>query len=296
MEDTKTGNKTAAKEEESIPSPLQNKVVEVHPIKRATGLTNDPEHEASFLFGDAEYEITVPISRTGKLIDPLTEDERRYFEEVDKKLNLKPGSTSIYGDENGNNMWIGYKIRIGKEPRRLDLSDPQDYIDYKVLLANKNKVARSWQERNDRKEYIYALVDEDDRQKKEASLADKRKRAYKHYGKIEDDVEEMKKFLKIYGKNPGDNQKVSFLQAEINNIIENDLDTYLMIAEDQDYEMRHFINQAIDVGAINRYKNEYQLPGGDPIGRSIDEVIDFLRQNKNQDIYLDIQAKIDASK
>lgn len=295
MEDTKKEAVTT-EETEEIKSPLKNKTVEVHPIIRGTGLVNDTSHEAAFLFGPATIEITVPISRTGKLIDPLTENERRYFEEVDKKLNLRPGSTSIYGDEKGNNMWIGYKVSLDKHHRKLDLSDPQDYLDYKVLLANKNKIAPSWAERHDKKEYLYAFVDEEDRQKKEASLADKRKRAYKHYGKIEDDPEEMKKFLRIYGKNPGDNHKVSFLQAEISNIIEEDLDTYLMIAEDEDYEMRDFINQAIDVGAINKKKGSYELPGGDSIGRSVEDVIDFLRQNRNQDILIDIQAKVEAAK
>lgn len=287
MEDTK--------EKSTVKTPLKNKKVKVYPIKRARGLVQDAEHEAAFLFGDSTFEFSVPMTRTGKLKDPLDPEEREYFEKYDKQLNFREGDTSIYPDKDGNNMWYDYRIRLDKTVRELDLSDPQDYLDWKVLLANEDKIAPSWNERHDKQTYLYALVDEEEETKSVATQADKRKRAYKHYGKIEEDPDEMKKFLRIYGAKPPQNAKMHFLQSEIDRIIQEDLDGFLSVIEDDDYDIRDFIDQAIQVGALHKNRNEYKLPGGDIIGRSTKDTIDFLNDPKNQDIYLDIQAKIEAA-
>lgn len=287
MEDTKEATPTTK-------SPLMDKKVKVYPIKRPRGLVQDAEHEAAFLFGDSNFEFSVPMTRSGKLKDPLDHEEREYFEKVDKKLNFREGDTSIYPDKDGYNMWFNYKIKLDKHIKELDLSDPQDYIDWKVLLANEDKIAPTWAERHDKQTYLYALVDEEIETKTEASQADKRKRAYKHYGKIEDDPDEMKKFLRIYGATPAKNAKTHFLQSELDRIIQEDLDGYLSVAEDENYEMRDFINKAIEAGALMKDRNEYSLPGGDIIARSTEDAIKYLKDPKNQDIYFDLQGKIEA--
>lgn len=278
-----------------IHSPLKNKKIEVWPVKKPRGLVKDPDHEASFLFGTATNKLTVPMDRNGKLVDPLDPEEREWFEYVDTSLSLEPGDTSIYKDKDGHNMWTRYKIDLSKQINILDLNDPQDYLDYKVLLANKDKVAPSWEERHDKATYLYALVDQENKAKNEASLADKRKRAYMHYGKVEEDPDEMKKFLRIYGNKPPKNAKVNFLKSELDRIISEDLDGYLAVAEDPDYDMKDFINSALTIGALIKDHNKYKLPGGDVIGQSLKDTIDYLNSPENQDIYLDIQAKLEAS-
>lgn len=292
METKKKGDTKANTGTDEVKCPLENRRVKVWPIKRARGLVQDPEHEASFLFGTAINELTVPLDRNGRLKDPLTANEREWFEEYDKELNLEKGDTSI----NGKNMWIGYKIQLDKSIRILDLSDPRDYIDYKVLLVNTDKIAPSWAEKDKKATYLYALVDEESEEKEEASRADKMRRAYEHFGRISEDPDEMKKFLRIYGRQVAEDSKVNWLKSQLQDIIDTDLKGYLNVAEDEDYDMKDFINRAIKAGAIIKQRNQYKLPGGEVIARSIKELIDYLRANENQDIYIDIESKVEASK
>ena len=76
--------------------------------------------------------FTVPIiESSGAYVNVLTNDEKTYLE---KSMGLEPNALSVYLKR--DNYWANYSVRLTKGDNYLDLSIPDDYIKYKVLLAN----------------------------------------------------------------------------------------------------------------------------------------------------------------
>lgn len=299
MENTGDTMEKTETSKEAPKSPLVNKTIKVYPIKKARGLVDDPEHEAAFLIGNSTIEYVVPRRPDGKFKDPLTKEERRYLEEIDTSLDVGPGDlampTKATLDKGEYNFWTEYKVTLGQQGDTLDLNDPQDFIKYKVLLANSEAIATSWSERYDKRTYRYALVEEGEEAKEKTTRADKLAKAYEYFGNLNSDKDEMIKFLRIYGKRPSSNSDENFLKAQLSSIIDEDLDGFLRILDDPNYEMKDFINRALSIGALTKEKNQYKLPGGDIIGRSIEETIEWLSDPANNDVYTHIQDKLEMN-
>lgn len=125
-------------EEKTLINPLQNKKIIVRHIHRE-GKVTDKRH---LLYGgmveNATKTFTVPvIASTGSLKNVLTNDEKDYFE------NLLGVNLSVHNKK--DNYWHNYQVRLTKSDTYLDLSNPEDYIKYKVLLANNTMICPSLQ-------------------------------------------------------------------------------------------------------------------------------------------------------
>src|SRR5690606_4932326 len=89
---------------------------------------------------------------------------------------------SVYGD-----FWADYTVRLGKEDTTLMLSNPEDYLKYKVLVAWDQVIAPSLEEYNKTKRpsYQYYMVKEGEEQKILSKDLSVTKKAWKLYAKIE---------------------------------------------------------------------------------------------------------------
>ena len=115
---------------------LRNERVIVRYIPKEGGLVSNPKH---ILYGGmAENAIkyfTIPQLESGRLVNVLTDDEKEFLEYV---MGLEYNALSIYKKE--NNYWSNRQVRLLKQDNILDLSDPEQYIKYKILLANKEDI------------------------------------------------------------------------------------------------------------------------------------------------------------
>lgn len=270
---------------------LINKKIKVVPIVRPNG-TYSKGHDGEFMYTGAEMSLPVPRdSKRKALIEILNPDEREAFENL---FNLPKGAMNFYDVDNP--YWAKYRVKITKEGKTLDLSSPTDFLEYRTLSANKSIIAPNWESRNKNGEYKFALVDEDEQIKSEATKAEISKTAWKYYGKLEDSVEDMQNVLRLYGKKTTSN-KLEFLRGEISKLIETDMKEFIRIMEDPKLKMKIFIDTAVMRGILDRTSTSgYALKGGVEIGRNIVEVIEFLESPRNQDIYLKIKAQVENSK
>ena len=281
--------------------------ITIKPIWRSVNPNvDDPEHEAFFLFGNATRDYVLPMDRQGNLINPFENDQERAW--LEKTLDV---DLNVY--KKSDNYWHKFKVKLGKSERRLNLKNPQDYIDYLVLKLNRQFIAPMGTKKDS---YLqtqkYALVKEDDEISEVVNKESKKIEAYKAFGKMEDDKQAMINFLKVYGQtavNVGPKKaKVSMstkrelLIQLVSEVLEKDLNGFLNTVKDKDnYDIKLLVANAVDCGAVIKDQRKYFLQGGDALCNeglvpTIDNVVDYLKQVKNQDIKLMLQARVDNAK
>lgn len=269
---------------------LENRKVKLVAINRKNWLPTG--HDGEFMFTGCVQSFCLPFDiKNGRLYKILTPEEQEFFE---KKLYLKEGDLSIY--KKTDNYWHTFRIRVDKEGLFLDLSDPIDNLKYRVLKASP-VIAPSWDERFNSGEYKFALVDEQEQTVARSKITDKKKKAYKFLGQIEGSHQKMYDFLRVVGKKPSKSSTREWLNTEIDKLIEDPqtLELVLKTIEDSTYEMKLFIEDAVEAGLIRKpSKAKYLIVGLDDEFTQPD-LINFLNpEGKNQDLYLKIKNQLES--
>lgn len=292
MEKKKTNVEEA---EPEFVSPLRNELITVKFVPKL-GKVQDPKH---VLYGGkadgAVTTYTVTKLRTGALRNPLTDSEKNFLEEY---MHLQKNALSIYGD-----YWKNYFVRVPKEGITLNLSDPEDYIRYKVLLLNDKRIAPSVQILNNSPKATYEFVLSSDNA--EVTLAKTKmqikKECYKWLGKYEEDYDLLKTIVEtLGGRNVSHNTKLGALQVQIGDILEEDPEKFLKVATSPLLATQVIITKGISAGAVAKQGNYYyfksegkKLPlceeGQDPDLRT---ACKYLNDPKNQTIKFAIEAAI----
>lgn len=280
---------------------LEKKLVKVQPINRSNGYFEENQDGGS-IFTNAKFTFNLPIlSSTKQFVKILDETEQEFFA---KKLNLKLEDLDFYNRE--SKFWTNLRVELDKEGLLLDLSDPIDNLKWRILKVFPS-IAPSWKERFEDGRYRFALVEEGYEASEINKKADKTKRAWKAFGKIEDSMDKMIDVLEIYGKNVSKTSSKDWLQAEITKLIEDakpkagailaPIDEFLAIVEDPNYETRLFITKAVRAGALRKIgKHAYKLPGtgekDQNTADNLDEMIEFLKNPENNAIVAKMRAHI----
>lgn len=271
---------------------LLNKRVDVKPIIRNNSWLGKG-HDGEFMYTGTFKGFCVPMDKnTGQLKHFLNKEEQKFFE---KEMQLEEGALSFY-DKN-NEFWSRFVVKLDKNGITLDLNNVLDNLKWRMLLANNRKIAPSAETRFELPTYEFMIVDRDYEVEERVKKSSKIKEAYRAFGKLEVSETKMKDFLRVYGKRPSPNATREFLISEIDRIIEADTEGFLSITEDQNYELKLFIEDALDAKAlIKSGKTGYALPGGDIIGTSQAAAITWLKDPRNSEEKLTIQAKVDKLK
>lgn len=276
---------------------LSNKRVIIKHVPKETGLVANPNH---ILYGGmAESAIrwlTVPILASGVYVNVLTNTEKSYLEEV---MGLEYNALSIYNKE--NNFWDNFQVRLTKQDNILDLSNPEDYIKYKVLLANKDIIAPSLQDLEDHPKatYQFVIIHENEESQTSKKKISATMQAYMEFGKIQDNIHILRTIIEtIDGRPTSKNSKIEFLQEKINNLIQADAKLFVKVVTDPMLATKVLIKRAIEAGLIsNRGGMLYLKEGGTPLCGDNEEptmsyAAKFLNLPKNQDLKFALEAKI----
>ncbi len=294
----KKNNESAVEEVKA--NPLRNEKIYVRFVARENGLPKG--HVLSG--GKADGAITslcVPLLRsTGSYKNVLTNEEKDFLEEA---LGLDYNALSVYKKE--NNYWDSYHVVLSKEGLHLDLSDPEDYIKYKVLLANNDIVAPSVEERVNRPKvsYQFEIVRADEEATLENVKMNATMASYREFGKIENDTDTLRVLVELLDGRPyAANTKPEFLKARVNTLIQADPKTFLSSVTDPMLHTKVVIRRSQELGKVVKRGDYYYLAAdGAPLCEGNENptlaiAARYLNQPAHQDIKFILESEVDKNR
>lgn len=283
---------------------LRNEKIIVRFVPNPTAMVQRKGH---ILYGgmseNATRSFVVPrLSKTGMFKNILTDNEKNYLEKV---MGLEYNALSIYKKE--NNFWddsnpngIG-RVTLHKQDNYLDLSIPEQYIQYKILLANKDQIAPSIEELETRPKatYQFVIISEGDEVQKNLSKMDVTMECYTEYGAIRNDADTLRVIIEQLEKRPiSMNVKLDYLQAKVNEYIQADPRKFYTVIKDEYLPTKVLIKRAVEAGLIGMKNNSYYLrKDGSPLCEmneesTLNNAARYLANIKHQELKFTLEAQI----
>lgn len=302
---TKSKNNSAKViESEPVINCLRNERLIVRYIPKLSGMWgNNPKHILSGGMAEgAVRTFVVPKLSSGMYVNILTDKEKEFLEEV---MGLEYNALSIY--KKVDNYWDDRnessvnKVRLTKGDNFLNLADPEDYIRYKILLANKDLIAPSLQILQDKPKitYQFVIISEGDEAKIAKTNMSSTMLSYKEFGKIEDDIDILRTIIEtIDGRPVSPSSKLEFLQTKINTLIQTDSKLFLRVVTDPLLSTKVLIKKAITAGLIsNRGTYLYLRADNSPLCElneepTLNTAAKFLNTPKHQEVKFTLEAKL----
>ena len=104
-------------------------------------------------------------------------------------------------------------------------------------------------------------------------------------------LEEMRKCLRLFGVK-SDTLSNEMVEAKLTEYIEKNPSRYISVwVENPNKEINFVIEEALSKNILRKNRSAYYF-GTDMIGNGIEDVIAYLKDKKNQDIYLSIMSEI----
>lgn len=282
---------------------LRNERVIVRYILRPSSMVPNKNH---VLYGGmAETAIrrfTVPRLSNGSFKNVLTNSEKEYLEKV---LGLELNALSVHNRK--NNFWDdsnpeGFgRVELHKQDNYLDLSNPMDYIKYKVLLANKEQIASSMQELEDKPKatYQYVIISENAETAINLKRVDATKNCWKEFGKIEDDADTLRTVIELIERRPlAPKTKLDFLQGKVSELIENDPRKVLSVLKDEYLPAKVLIKKSVEKGLISWRNDLYYLrEDGHPLcelgeNSTLNNAAKYIASAKHQELKFKLEAQV----
>ena len=301
---TKKTQKRAEVSEDALVNCLRNERIIVRHVPKLTGMWgNNPKHIlAGGMAEGAVRTFVVPRLSSGMFVNVLTDKEKLFLEEV---MGLEYNALSVYkkvdnfwddSNENGIN-----KVRLTKQDNYLNLADPEDYIRYKILLANKDYIAPSLQALQDapKATYQFVIISEGEETKVAKSNMSTTMLCYKEFGKVEDDIDILRVIVEtIDGRPTSQTAKLEFLQTKVNSLIQADSKIFLKVITDPMLSTKVLIKKAIEAGLVsNRGNYLYLRKDNTPLCEANEEptlntAAKYLNSPKHQEVKFALEAKL----
>ena len=295
-------DKKSINEEKPLVNCLKNEQIIIRYLPRQSRMVTNPKH---VLFGgmaeNATRTFVVPMLSSGRYVNVLTDSEKDFLEEL---MGLPPNALSIY--KKVDNFWDDAneagisKVTLRKQDNYLNLANVEDYIRYKILLANKDYIAPSLEalETNPKATYQFVILTEDSETQSAKKGMTTLMQCYTAYGKIEDEVDTLRVIIEtLTGVRVHKNTKKEFLQTKVNELIQGNSKMFLKVATDPMLSTKVLIRRCVEEGLIAHRGNQYYIKDGNiPMCEDGEPTLNIAAQwinlPKNQEIKLSLEAKL----
>lgn len=251
----------------------------------------------------ATRSFVVPRLSSTKLYKNILTDNEKAF--LEKAMGLEPNTMSIY--RKNDNFWsdsnphgIG-RVTLHKQDNYFDLSIPEDYIRYKILLANSDYIASSLQalEEQPKATYQFVIISENAETQMNLSKMDATKRCYMEYGKVEDDIDTLRVIIEtLEGRPMSQKVKIDFLQGKVNEYIQRDPRKFLKVIQDELLPAKVLIKKCVEAGLIGKKNDAYFLrEDGSALCEmneesTLNNAAKYISSVKRQELKYSLEAKL----
>lgn len=288
---------------------LRNERVIIRKLPKRTNLVKDSNH----VMGDGMHEnafrtYCVPkLQKSNTFVNVLTNEEKECLEQA---MGLQKNALSIYKTPAEENFWSNANpnglnsVTLHKKDNVFDLSKPTDYISYKILLANKDKICPSMEEwaARPKETYEFVVIREGQESKMSQSNTDATIQAVMKLGKIADDKDVLRLAVEtMLGKKFSANTGIDWFQTQALDLIKStpkNARLFLSILNDELFDSKILIRKAIEKGSVvMRGTYLYIKDGNQPMCNNGEEptmniAAKWLGAPKNQEILFSLQAKV----
>lgn len=283
---------------------LRNERIIVRFVPNPSAMVQQKGH---LLYGgmaeSATRSFVVPRLSSTKLYKNILTDNEKAF--LEKAMGLEPNTMSIY--RKNDNFWsdsnphgIG-RVTLHKQDNYFDLSIPEDYIRYKILLANSDYIASSLQalEEQPKATYQFVIISENAETQMNLSKMDATKRCYMEYGKVEDDVDTLRVIIEtLEGRPMSQKVKIDFLQGKVNEYIQRDPRKFLKVIQDELLPAKVLIKKCVEAGLIGKKNDAYFLrEDGSALCEmneesTLNNAAKYISSVKRQELKYSLEAKL----
>lgn len=284
---------------------LRNEKITVRFIRKQRGLVEDPK---SPLYGGmaetSKRILTVPLTRSGAFMNVLTNDEKDFLEDY---MGLDHDALSVY--KKNNNYWCTSTentvntVTLTKRDSYLDLTNPEDYIRYKILLANKEIIAPDLEtlENSPRATYMFVLISDKAEANVTGTKADIKIECFNKLLTYKTNASVLRAVVEAFeGHKIAGNTDIAFLKKLVTDAIESDTKRAYMILTDKYLENKALIKTCVDKNLIADRRGFYYLlennqalcDSTDKRGSTLQAAAEYLADPKNQTLLFSLQAQV----
>lgn len=268
---------------------LSNEIYVIKPVEENVATWVEEGKDGYTRWEGTLVTYDVPLTTNG-VAKVLTPEEQTYLE---KKIDSTRPQGWLGPYVKNGNVWTGkdrYKVSIKPEGIELDISDPIAYIKRKILLANVEDIAPSYEQRLDRK-YLFYMEAKSNIDKTKTDKLDKRLDAMGFIAGIQTDRDKMRNLLLVLhqgrrGKVPLD-ASAPLCKTMLAEYADARLDTFLSIIHDPELKYKVYYYLAIEKGAF--VMENYQLRyNGELVGNTIEDGMALIKElatdpNRNEE-------------
>ena len=275
---------------------LRDEIITVKYIKRESDYIKDPKHVGyGGLFNGSSIGIPAPTLDNAKMKNILTKEEKLGLEYILGK------DLSIYGPFWREEFTKGgmFPIFLNKEDTRLDLSNPKEYIMYKVLKSSPI-VANSLNEVRNKATYRFVLTSEGEQLSRDKAAVGNKVLAFEKYVEYKNNASVLRYILRNLGKYTSRGQNLEFLQVETAREIEKDPNLFVAITNDSLLATKVIIEEGVEFGVVVKRDSKYYTTDNQPLSEGDSPTLDvaaaYLGNPLGQEMRLALEAKIKNAK
>lgn len=264
---------------------LPDEIVEIRYIKKPTGIVVNENHVLYGGLAEGSFITYRPKKQRNETYhNVLSNNEKKYLEDV---LGLPDNGLSVYNKK--DNYWDSLKIPIGKNGLRLDLNDPEQYIQFKVLESLDDVIAPSVEaaEKMYKKTYRFVIIRQGEEAKATLKKLDVTVEAYKFYAKIAGDRKAMLDYLYVTGTRVAEDTDKDWMEAEIGKQVASNPVKFVQTLKDPSYETKILLYKSLGNGLILKKGNQYYSKDGEALAEpnqlaTLENTINYLEASVNQ--------------
>lgn len=270
-------------------------------IDTTNGITDKTHTLHGGMSNNASIGIPAPILT--KRINKIFSKEELDFlgKELNEDLSANSDFWREYRKDPMSKMITGeFPIHLKKEGAIFNKSNPLDYIKIRIL-EDSDIVANSYEEAKQKKGCRFVLINEKDVYKKEKAGMSIKQKAYKLFGKYEDDLDVLSYYLRISNKSVPKNPDSEFLQSETWKEMEINPGAFVALLEDEHLKTKIKLADFLNFKLINKVNSLYYDTEGKNLSldgelNDLNGCVRYLDSGVGGEYRLGLEAKVKSLK